>query len=253
MRKTSNRKVDFRHIICMLTNMNGEKLPRPIVRGFTLIELLIVIVIIATLAVLSTYGANRFIESGRKVQALAQFRDFQVGLTLFESDYRRPPIPRSKRETGWDTIYGDPGGNYTNQFLVSALAGDDKDYPYKGENFSTSEVNPRGESYMTFPLATNNKQGVGTDGKLYDPWGREIMVAINGYKSNNDADVLVDFNDGRNDNRLHTWSLAEYSETKPRDQSFVFWSYGKDGKKGKGTPNASGKIPLAGSDDVVSW
>lgn len=222
-------------------------------RGFTLVELLVVMAIIATLSVLVTMGANGFIEKGRKVQALAQFRDFQVGLTLFESDYKRPPIPRSKRETGWDTIYGDPGGNYTNQFLVSALAGDDKDYPYVGENFSTAEVNPLGESYITFPYAPNNKLGVGKDGKLYDPWGREIMVAINGFKSNNDADELVDFNDGRNDDRLHTWGLAEYTEKKPRNQSFVFWSYGKDGKKGKGAPNASNVVPLAGSDDVVSW
>ena len=176
-----------------------------------------------------------------------------MGLTLFETDYKKPPIPRSKRETGWDTIYGDAGGNYTNQFLVSALAGDDKDYPYKGENFSTRDVNPRGESYMTFPPANNNKMGVGTDGKLYDPWGREIMVAINGFKSSYDGDVLVSFGGGRNDERLHTWGLAEYSETMPRDQSFVFWSYGKDGKKGNGAPNVSSKVPLTSSDDVISW
>jgi prepilin-type N-terminal cleavage/methylation domain-containing protein len=233
--------------------MNRENPLRPVMRGFTLVELLIVIAMIAVLATLSVVGANRFIDSGKKVQALAQFRDFQVGMTLFESDYRRPPIPSSKRETGWDTIYGDAGGNYTNQFLVSALAGENKDYPYKGENFSTAEVNPRGESYMTFQSATNNRNGVGEDGKLYDPWGREIMVAINGFKSNTDGDELVDFDDGRNDRRLHTWGLAEYTDTKPNEQSYAFWSYGKDGKKGKGAPNASSKVPLAGSDDVVSW
>lgn len=231
--------------------MNGENRLRPAARGFTLVELLIVIAILAVLSLVAMYGSSRFIENSRKVQALAQFRDFQVGLSLFETDYRRPPIPRTKRESGWDTIYGDPGGNYTNQFLVSALAGEDKDYPYVGENFSTKEVNPRGESYMVFPTAPDNKKGVGTDGKLYDPWGREIMVAINGFKSNNPSDVLVDFNDGRNDSRLHTWGLAEYKETKPKEQSYVFWSYGKDGKKGDGDEN--GAVSLAGSDDVISW
>ncbi len=225
----------------------------PAPSGFTLIELLIVIAIIAVLATLATFGAGRFIENSRKVQALAQFRDFQVGMTLFETDYRKPPIPRTKRESGWDTIYGDPGGNYTNQFLVAALAGENKDYPYQGENFSTADVNPRGESYMTFPMATNNKKGVGLDGKLYDPWGREIMVAINGFKSNNERDQLVDFGGGRNDLRLHTWGLAEYSETKPKEQSYVFWSYGKDGVKGNGKSNGQGQVSLAGSDDVVSW
>ena len=233
--------------------MDGANPTRPQPRGFTLVELLVVISIIAVLAALVTMVASRSIESGRKVQALAQFRDFQVGMTLFETDYLRPPIPQSKRDTGWDTIYGDPGGNYTNQFLVAALAGDDKDYPYKGDNFSTKEVNPKSESYMTFPYNPKNKGGVGTDGKLYDPWGREIMVAINGMRSNNDGDELVDFNDGRNDRRLHTWGLAEYTETKPKEQSFVFWSYGKDGKKGKGAPNIQSVVPLTGSDDVISW
>jgi type II secretory pathway pseudopilin PulG len=217
------------------------------------VELLVVISIIAVLATLVTMGASRFIENGRKVQALAQFRDFQVGMTLFESDYMKPPIPRSKRETGWDTIYGDPGGNYPNQFLVSALAGEDKDYPYKGDNFSTREVNPRNQSYMTFPYKPENKGGVGKDGRLYDPWGREIMVAINGMKSNQGGDELVDFNNGQNDRRLHTWGLAEYTETRPNEQSFVFWSYGKDGKKGKGSPNVQTVVSLAGSDDVISW
>ena len=222
-------------------------------RGFTLVEMLVVMLVIVVMAVLVAVGANRFIENGRKVRAMAQFRDFQVGMSLFEGDYQKPPIPQSKRDTGWDTIYGDPGGNYTNQFLVSALVGEDKDYPYKGESFSSKDVNPRNESYMTFPLAPDNKGGVGTDGKLYDPWGGEIMVAINGFKSNNSTAILVEFNSGQNDRRLHTWGLAEYKETKPKDQSYVFWSYGKDKKKGKKTPNSQTVVPLAGSDDVISW
>mgnify|MGYP001157916999 CR=1 FL=1 len=233
--------------------MNLEKRPGGDARGFTLVELLVVIAIVIVLAVLSTVGANRFIENGRKVKAMAQFRDFQVGMSLFEGDYQKPPIPQSKRDTGWDTIYGDPGGNYSNGFLVSALAGEDKDYPYKGENFSSRDVNPRNESYITFPPAPNNKGGVGLDGKLYDPWGGEVMVAINGFKSNNSSAVLVDFNNGQNDRRLHTWGLAEYRETKPKEQSYVFWSYGKDKKKGKSAPNNQNVVSLAGSDDVISW
>jgi hypothetical protein len=197
------------------------------------------------------------IENGRKVKALAQFRDFEVGMSLFEVDYMKPPIPKSKRDTGWDTIYGDPGGNYSTQFLVSALAGEDKDYPYVGENFSSREVNPRNESYMVFPSAPDKKGGVGPDGRLYDPWGGEVMVAINGFKSNNAGDVLhEDLNSaepGRNDQRLHTWGLAEYKETKPRQQSCVFWSYGKDRKKGKNAKNYGDVVPYAGSDDVISW
>ncbi len=229
-----------------------KKPTRLMPQGFTLVELLVVIAIIASLAVLSFLGANRFIENGRKVQAMAQFRDFQVGMTLFEGDYQKAPIPANKRDTGWDTIYGDPGGNYTNQFLVSVLAGEDKDYPYGGISFSSKETNPRNESYMVFPFAPNNKSGVGKDGKLYDPWGREIMVAINGFNSTSGSE-LVDFNNGQNDRRLHTWGLAEYTDTKPKDQSYVFWSYGKDGKKGENNPQVGAVVPLNGSDDVISW
>ena len=245
--------MDFRHYFSIVISMNGKTRPRIHPRGFTLVELLVVISIIVVLAVLVVGGAGKFIESGRKVQAMAQFRDFQVGLTLFEGDYRKPPIPQSKRDTGWDTIYGNAGGYYTNQFLISALAGEDKDYPYQGENFSSRDVNPRNESYMTFPLAPDNKGGVGKDGKLYDPWGREVMVAINGF--NSPYRDLTDVGNplGQNDRRLHTWGLAEYTETKPRDESFVFWSYGKDGKKGKNNANSQSVIPLAGSDDVISW
>jgi prepilin-type N-terminal cleavage/methylation domain-containing protein len=221
--------------------------------GFTLVELMVVIAIVAVLAVLVAAGANRFIEKSRKVQTMAQFRDFQVGMTLFEGDYMKPPIPRSKRDTGWDTIYGDPGGLYSTQFLVAALAGDDKDFPYRGENFSARDANPRSESYITFPLAPDKRGGVGPDGKLYDPWGREIMVAINGMKSTDSNASLSNFNNGQNDRRLHTWGLAEYKETKPRDQSYVFWSYGKDGKKGKNGAAPNSVVPYAGSDDVISW
>lgn len=224
--------------------------------GFTLVELLMVIAIVLVLAVVITAGTSRLIENGRKVKAMGQFRDFQVGIGLFEVDYQKPPIPKSKRDTGWDTIYGDPGGTYSTQFLVSALAGEDKDFPYIGENFSASEVNPRNESYMNFPYAPDNKSGVGKDGRLYDPWGGEVIVAINGFKSNNPDDALVDFNTsepGRNDRRLHTWGLAEYKETKPADQPYVFWSYGKDKKKGRRAEDNQEVVPYAGSDDVISW
>lgn len=248
-----NRRTAFRHILFMENPTKTKMLTSPLARGFTLVELLVVIAIVVVLATLVTLGANRFIEGGRKVQAMAQFRDFQVGLSLFESDYQKPPIPQSKRDTGYDTIYGDPNGTYGTQFLVSALAGEDKDYPYVGENFSTRDVNPRNESYMTFRFAPDNRNGVGNDGRLYDPWGGELMVAINGFKSNSSQDNLVAFNEGRSDRRLHTWGLAEYTDTKPKEQPYVFWSYGKDGKKGKGSPDKQAVVPLAGSDDVISW
>lgn len=223
--------------------------------AFTLVELLVVIAIILALALFSVMGASRYIEQARKARTMDQFRNFQAGITLYVGDYQRPPIPESKWNYGWDTIYGDPGGKYTTQFLVSALKGDiedgDGDFSYDGETFSARAANPRNETYVVFPYAADKKGGVGDDGKLYDPWGGEIMVAINVLNSIDGE--LVDFNNGKNDRRMHTWGLAEYTETKPKEQDYVLWSYGKDKKKGKNAPSVGSVVSLQASDDVVSW
>lgn len=220
-------------------------------RGFTLVELLVVFSIVATLAVLGFLGSSRFIERGKKIQAMAQFRDFQIGLAMFEVDYQKPPIPESKQWDGYDTIYGNPNPLYHNGFLIATLVGESKEFAYAGETFRVDDVNRLRQSYVQFPFKADNKGGVGKDGNLYDPWGREVIVAVNGFQGRN-LD-LVDFREGKSDRRLHTWKLAEYTDTKPKDQAYVFWSYGKDGKKGRSAASPGSVVPYGGSDDVVSW
>jgi len=169
--------------------------------AFTLVELLVVIAIIMALAFFAIMGGGRLLENSRKVKAMDQFRNFGVGMTLFVGDYQKPPIPQSKLPGGWDTIYGDPGGKYTTEFLVSALKGDLTDeegnYTYGDETFSGKAANPRNETYVIFPYSADKKYGVGNDGRLYDPWGGEVMVGINGFKST--SGVLVPFNNGGSD------------------------------------------------------
>lgn len=224
---------------------------KPVAKGFTLVEVLVVLAIVAVLAVIGFLSSSRFIEKGKKVQAMAQFRDFQIGLALFEVDYQKPPIPDSKQWDGYDTIYGNPNPLYHNGFLVATLIGESKEFSYKGETFRVDDVNRQKQSYVQFPFKADKKGGVGEDGNLYDPWGREIIVAVNGFQGRN-LD-LVDFREGKSDRRLHTWKLAEYSDTKPKDQAYVFWSYGKDGKKGRSAASPGTVALYAGSDDVVSW
>jgi hypothetical protein len=52
---------------------------------------------------------------------------------------------------------------------------------------------------------------------------------------------------------LDTLGLAVYSDTKPRNESYVIWTYGKDGKKGSEESKGKKLPPYRGSDDVVSW
>lgn len=222
-------------------------------KAFTLTELLVVVAIIIILAVAAFLGTSKFIQRGKKIQALAQFRDLNTGLTMFVTDYQKPPIPESKRLDGYDTIYGDAGGNYPdNAYLVAILAGEDKNLAQgTGENFNTKVANPNLTAYMQFPLVPAKKGGLGPDGNLYDPWGSVIMAAVNGGQAADpNKGPIVDFNGGSNDRRLHTWGMAEYEggAIRPNEQDFVFWSYGLDKQKGNGKNDS-----YAGSDDVISW
>jgi len=223
------------------------KLARDRRRGFTLVELLVVITIIVVLALLSFAGASMFIDRGRKVQALAQFRDLSAGLQAFAIDYQKGPIPKERRDIGADTVYGDPSGAYSNDFVVAALLGDPKQFSYGGSTFDVADVNPRKELYLRLPQAPNKKNGVGLDGILYDPWGNSLMIAINTPPYRTDAA------DGFYDRLMFTNGVGEYSDSKPREQEFVFWSFGKDGKKGKKAGSKTAVVPLQGTDDVASW
>lgn len=225
-------------------------------RGFTLVELLVVITIIAVLATVSILGAPKLIDRGRKVQALTQFRELSVGMAAFESDNNRPLIPYEQRVAGQDTVYGDVGGEFSNAIVVAVLGGTGENLSYRPMDFKVKDVNPKEEVYMIFKTAEKNKNGVTANGVIHDPWGRELMFAVNAFKSSNPNAILVENNTttpGKNDSRLDTKGLAVYSDTQPREQSYVMWTYGKDGKKG-GEESRGRKIPpYSGSDDVVSW
>lgn len=208
--------------------------------GFTLVELLVVVVIVAALSSLVFMMSTRAIGRAERAKVIQQMRDVGLGIEAYVVDYKRPPIPESKRITGWDTIYGDPGGNYGNESLMAALLGENNDFPTNtDEIFNSRDMNPRQNNYFTPVVVSDNKSGIGQDdGKFYDAWGRELMFAIN------TPPFDSEFSNGQNDKRMMTWGLAEWSDKQPRHQSYVIWSYGKDGEKSEA---------YAGADDVANF
>ena len=215
-----------------------------------------VITIIGVMATITMVSMPKILEKGRKVQAVAQFHELAVGFASFEADNNNPLIPYEQRAAGQDTVYGDPGGEFSNGIIVAVLGGTGEGLAYHPMDYNVKDVNPREDVYMKFRLAEKKKNGVSATGVLNDPWGRPVMIAVNAFKSTNSNAVLVDINTttpGKNDSHLDTKGLAVYSDTEPRDQSFVAWSYGKDGKKGGEEGRARKIPPYDGSDDVVSW
>lgn len=211
--------------------------------GFTLVELLVVIAIVAVLAALSFSFVNRALLKGQQTSCLNLMRNVEIGLEAYLVEHNRPPLPEVKDD--YDTILGDPGGLYSTAPIIAVLAGGedltwDED---TGDAFDMDRLNPKRVQYLELNIVTSPREpGVRQDGKLYDPWGRELMIAINSRVQR------TEFNDGYQDETLHTWGLAEWAEIKPGTQDYVMWSYGADGIKGKGDTQQ-----FKGSDDVKSF
>lgn len=226
-------------------------------RGFTLVELLVVITIIGSLAVMAMVGIPKFIDKGRKVNALSQVNDMRLGFELFETENGgRPLISSQRREQGLDTVYGAGKDiEFSNAIVVAVLGGKGTRSCRAVENLDVMDYCRTEGKYMSFKPADKKANGVGDDGVLYDPWGKQWMIAVNAFNGPNQE--LVDVNrttPGKNDKLMYTDGLADYLETKPRQEAFVMWTYGKDGKKASGQGGKSKSLPpLKSSDDVISW
>jgi prepilin-type N-terminal cleavage/methylation domain-containing protein len=230
---------------CKNTRSKGLRSHR---RAFTLVELLVVIAIVAVLAGISVVGISRGMHRARETQTIAQFRDIGIGIQTFIGDYSRPPLTAAARAEGRDEIFGLRSQGESNRLLIGALMPNDSHF----EDIISDirEINPRLETYINPPMVNAKKAGLGSDGVLYDPWGKEIIIALNAPPY---IDTTQEGNGGVKDELLHTGNAAVYTDYKPRDQEYVMWTYGKDEKKGTPASDPDQVVGLSGSDDVISF
>lgn len=242
--------------------------PRPFIRhhgspAFTLIELLVVMIIIAVLAVMLFGGFSSAMLKARKLTCASTMKNAGDGIMNYMADnYGKPPAPKTKQLPGnqWDTIYGNPGGNYSSEWLLAVLLGMEGSYQIDGQTEDTKIANPTLTAYAQFDRKNEPKGGLyiedpdGTNPKpkLYDPWGREIIFAINSVMQENDA------SGGNNDKALDTYGFCQYADLNNEPKNFVrqfaMISYGDDAKKGKEQKDLNDSTAtFAKSDDVISW
>lgn len=231
--------------------------PRRNRKGFTLVELLIVIAIILVLSSIIFAVVKRAKLGAEKTQTINTIKSVEIGLAAFQTEYGKPPVPDEILAAGTDLVIGDRGGPYSNAYIVAVLEGlgpNDTSvrFNFAGGEWRVETVNKKLEAYINFPRTQKKKNGVydkigdPAELELFDAWGNPLMIALN------IPPFQTDFQQGVRDRRMFTNSLGEYSDTLPREENSVMWSYGKDGVKGSAAdqgPNPSYK----GSDDVISW
>lgn len=226
-------------------------------QGFTLVELLVVIAIILVLSTFIIAGVKKAMLNAQKTQTLNLVRSVNIGLTAFHTEYSKPPLPDHIIAAGTDVVLGDRGGSNSNAYIVAVLEGLGPDdtavrFNFAGGEWKVNAVNKKLEAYFTFPRVQQKKNGaygvIGDSSELemFDSWGNTLMVALNV------PPFQVDSQQGVRDRLCFTNTLADYSDSSPREESHVIWSYGKDGVKGNGN-NAGGSPSVRGSDDVISW
>ena len=188
------------------------------------------------------------LDRGKRTQARNDLSQIVAAVNAYYTDYGRYPLNSENEDIGADTVYGNPGGDFSNADLFNALRAI-PDTRYNTDN----QLNPQLIVFFNHPMFNDSgksRAGISASaaararrgsrvmpGSLLDPWGHEYAVFI-------DADYNNDVTQG-----LGWYYSDEYtSATNAVRLGVAACSLGKDGEWGN---DDNGRA--SNTDDVLSW
>ena len=196
--------------------------------AFTLIELLVVISIIGILAGLLLPVVSKVTVNAQKVQAKSTELQIANSILSFQTDYGMYPMP-ADAPTNTDVCFG------SDVPKVSEL------YDILMANPDQAAINPRAVKYIELPVAKNqtpgqSKNGLGSDGQLYDPWGTIYLIGV----------------DGNYDNYVNN-PYGKNAGSSPLQLGVIVYSWGPDKLTTSDFFGGGDKNDPTSQDDVISW
>jgi prepilin-type N-terminal cleavage/methylation domain-containing protein len=207
--------------------------------AFTLIELIIVIVIIAVLAGLAFPVFQGVQNQAKKVQAKNDLVQIVTAVNAFYTEYGQYPCAA---QTGADSADYVPPDDAARKTLFDTLR-----VPIPG---TPPALNPRAIVFLQVsPVKTDvvgqRRNGVGSDGVFYDPWGSAYQVKID----NNYNGTLI-----------NPYTADTGAGPATLNFGVIAWCLGKNGALGGGSAVSSSFVKESGvagqyanSSDVISW
>ncbi len=199
-------------------------------RAFTLIELLVVITIIAILMALLFPAFKGVQNQAKRTQAKNDVTQVVTAINAFYTEYGQyPDVSGSGGSTDFFAADDD-----NNSKLFSVLRADQSDT-------NTLTFNPKLVAFFQPQIAkdpANPRSGIGSDKKLYDPWGQTYRVKMDTNYDNNLA---------------NPYTANTGAGFDPINLGAIVWSIGVDGDGAKAATNGIAKNTGTGDDDVISW
>jgi prepilin-type N-terminal cleavage/methylation domain-containing protein len=241
--------------------MNSRPPFRFLHSAFTLVELLTVIAIIAILMGLLFPALTIVKDQANKVSAKTNVVNTVAAVKQYYTEYGKYPLTGQTTSPATDIVFGDsvsavvPGVGTTadNHYLYDIL----RNYPsgtrgnpdgnprqivfFEGKAGIGTTGNPRNG----FTPSTSTYTGSALQGSLYDPWGNEYAISVDGTYDNWSP---VPYQDFPAPSALGLQSVDEVNV------GCAAWSVGKDGVIGSKTGGSYYKTSAGTpSDDVISW